>query len=198
MAASAARLEFWKGSFVFRQGDPARFFFVVQEGSVKVHATSLSGKTVTFSIAVGGDTLNASALWMDALSLSAQALSSVTAIRIGREKFFDFIGRFPSLAREIIPMLEFRLKAEYERRVDVLQGEVYSRVTQSLLVMAMKFGPVIHLRRHEFAEYVGTTKETAIRVLSTLKKRNVIGSSSRRGEIIISDLPRLARLAGQR
>jgi CRP-like cAMP-binding protein len=194
IASCATTSGFKRGSFIFECGDPADFMYIVQEGSIKLHTTSPSGKNVTFSIAIVGDTLNASALSTGAYFLSAQALTDVAVLRIGRKEFFGFVARFPNLALEIINVLAWRLKAEYERMVDIQKEEVDRRVSQSLLALARKFGTTFHLKREELAEYAGTTTETTIRVLSRLKKKGIVSCSSHRGEIVISDLAKLESL----
>ena len=98
--------------------------------------------------------------------MSAQALTDVIVLRIGKNEFFGFVTRFPNLAMEIIHLLSSRLKTEYKRMVDIHREEVEQRVCRSLLTLSSKFGATLHLTREELADYVGTTTETTIRVLS--------------------------------
>src|SRR5208282_5993825 len=91
----------------------------------------------------------------------------------------------------IITVMAQRLNREYERIVDIVGEEVELRLVHSLCILAMKFGTTLSLTRQELANFAGTTTETTIRVLSKLKKRGVISGSASRGEIIISDLPKL-------
>jgi CRP-like cAMP-binding protein len=64
-------------------------------------------------------------------------------------------------------------------------------VVHSLFALANKFGPCLKLKREELANYAGTTTETAIRILSKLRKKGVVSSAAGRGTIVISDLSRL-------
>jgi len=59
-----------------------------------------------------------------------------------------------------------------------------------LFTLASKLGQNLLLKREELANYAGTTTETAIRVLSKLKKKGIV-SSAGRGAIHITDLARL-------
>ncbi len=183
-----------KGSFIFKMGDPAKFLYLVDEGSVKLHCSSRSGKNVTFAIATAGDTLNASALSTGSYFMAAQAMTDVTVFKVGRSEYFGFVSRYPELAMEIIHLLSSRLKIEYERMVDIHGEEVEQRVCQSLLALSAKFGDTLHLKREELAEYAGTATETTIRVLTKLKKAGVISCSSHRGVIAISDPAKLESL----
>ncbi len=191
LAAHAAAIAFPKGAFIFKEDDPANFFYVVHDGLVQVYKTSGSGKNVTFTIATRGDTLTASALSIENYFVTAQAMNDVTVLRVRRRDFLDFLRRHNTVAMEIIAIMAQRLNREYERIVDIVGEEVELRLVHSLCLLAGKFGPTLTLTRQELANFAGTTTETTIRVLSKLKKKGVISGSATRGEIVISDLEKL-------
>jgi CRP-like cAMP-binding protein len=191
LASHATAVVFAKGTFIFKEGDPANLFYIVYDGLVQVYKTSGSGKNVTFTIAARGDTLTASALSIDNYFVSTQAMNDVTVLRVGRKEFLAFLGGHISVAMGIIAIMAQRLNREYERIVDIVGEEVELRLVHSLCLLAGKFGPVLSLTRQELANFAGTTTETTIRVLSKLKKKGVISCSATRGEIVISDLERL-------
>jgi CRP/FNR family transcriptional regulator len=83
------------------------------------------------------------------------------------------------------------LDIEYNRIVDIIGEEVELRVVHSLFMLANKFGPNLLLKREELANYAGTTTETAIRILSKLRKKGIVSSSAGRGSIAISDISKL-------
>ncbi len=191
LASYVTAVVFSKGTFIFKEGDPPTFFYVVYEGLVQVFKTSGAGKNVTFTIATRGETLTASALFLDTYFVSTQAMNDVTLLRIGRKEWLTFVSRHPTVAMGIITVMAHRLNREYERIVDIVGEEVELRLVHSLCILATKFGTTLSLTRQELANFAGTTTETTIRVLSKLKKRGVISGSASRGEIIISDLPKL-------
>jgi CRP-like cAMP-binding protein len=191
ISTHATPLCYDRGSFIFEIGDPAEYLYIVQEGSVKLHSESPSGKGLTFEISTLGDTLNGSALSTETYFMSAQALTDVTVLRIARNEFFGFVLRYPNLAMEIIHLLSSRLKTEYNRMVVNQREEVGQRVCRSLLALASKFGTTLSMKREELADYAGTTTETAIRVLGRLKKAGIVNCSAHRGEIVIADMDKL-------
>jgi len=190
LASLAAVVHYAKGTCIFNDGDPAEFFYFAQAGLIKLHKGSLSGKNVTFTIATLGDTLNASALSIKKHFLTAQAMTDATVLRIPRKEFWAFVSKHPGITMDIIGLLARRLDAEYNRIVDLIGEEVELRVVHSLFTLASKFGPHLKLKREELANYAGTTTETAIRVLSKLRKKGLL-SSAGRGAIVISDLSKL-------
>jgi CRP-like cAMP-binding protein len=190
LALQAVSMRYAKGLYVFYDGDPAEYFYIVQEGLIKLHKESFSGKSVTFIIATLGDTLNASALSIKKHFLSAQAMTDATVLRIPRKAYWAFVSKHPSIAIEIVGLVTKGLDTEYNRIVDLIGEEVELRVVHSLFTLAGRFGPNLMLKREELANYAGTTTETAIRVLSKLKKKGII-SSAGRGAIAISNLAKL-------
>ena len=190
LALLASSVRYAKGAYIFIDGDPAQFFYVAQEGLIKLHKESSSGKSVTFIIATLGDTLNASALSIEKHFLSAQAMTDATILRIPRRAYWAFVYKHPGIAIEIVGLVTTGLDTEYNRIVDLIGEEVELRVVHSLFTLANKFGPNLMLKREELANYAGTTTETAIRVLSKLRKKGII-SSAGRGAIAISNLAKL-------
>ena len=191
LASQATGAVFAKGAFIFKEGDPAHFFYLVHDGLVQIYKTSGSGKNVTFTIATRGDTLIASALSIERYFVSAQAMNDATILKIASKEFLAFVSRHISVAMGIMTIMSQRLDREYERIVDIVGEEVGLRLVHSLCLLAGKFGPTLSLTRQELANFAGTTTETTIRVLSKLKKKGVISCSTTRGEIVISDLDRL-------
>jgi len=180
-----------KGAFVFEERDQARFFYIVHEGLVRVFKSSPSGKYIVFTIATCGDTLNASGLSLEKYFVSAQVMTDSTVVRIGKEEFFDFVKKHPIVAMNIMAIMAERLNWEYERMMSIVGGHVELRIVHSLCMLAKKFGPTLLITRHDLADFSGTTTETAIRVLSRLKKKGIISCASAKGEIVISDLEKL-------
>ena len=191
LAPLATPVQYAKGAYIFHDGDPREFYYFVWQGLIKLHKGSPSGKNVTFVIATGGDTLNAAALSVRKHFLSAQAMTEATVLRIPRREFWAFEAKYPVIALNIIALVTEGLDIEYNRIVDIIGQEVELRVVHSLFTLANKFGPNLQLKREELANYAGTTTETAIRILSKLRKKGIVSSSSSRGTIVIADISRL-------
>jgi CRP-like cAMP-binding protein len=190
LAAKAVAIRYSKGEFIFTEGEPADYFFLAEEGLIMLHKGSSSGKNVIFIIASLGETLNGAALSMSNHFLSAQAITDAVVLRILRNEFWVFVGSRPKIALSIIALTATALDSGYNRIMDILGEDVELRLVHSLFTLAAKFGPNLLLKREELAGYAGTTTETAIRVLSKLKKKGIV-SSSGRGAIHINDIARL-------
>ena len=87
-----------------------------------------------------------------------------------------------------------RLRDAQGRLRDLAGERVEQRLASVLLMVSTKLGPTLAFTRQEIADMVGTTTETAIRVMSHLKDRGII--SSVRGKVIVLDEEKL-RLLGE-
>lgn len=195
IASCAVLVRFKKDSYIFRDGDESLFFYIIDNGLIKLYKGSSTGKNFTISISTNSDTLNASALSIDRHFMTAQAITVVTTLRIEKRDFFVFLNKYPSISVQIIKKLAERLSAEYQKIVDITGEEVEQRIINSLFALSSKFGPVLRIKREELADFSGITTETTIRVLSKLKKKGIISNSTVRGKIIISDMERLQALS---
>jgi CRP/FNR family transcriptional regulator len=109
LALLATSVRYPKGTYVFNDGDAAEFFYIAQEGLIKLHKESSSGKTVTFIIATIGDTLNASALSIKKHFLSAQTMTDAMVLRIPRKAYWAFVYKHPSVAIDIVGLVTMGL-----------------------------------------------------------------------------------------
>ena len=190
-ASYATSRRFSKGAYIFQDGDRSDVFYLVQQGCVKLYKTSASGKILSFFVAGPGDTLNASAVNLDAYFMSAQTLTDTTVLGVPKPRYVAFLARHGTVAMEIIAVVANRLREEQQRTVDIAGEEVEIRLIKSLLTLASGLGTTLLLTREELATFAGTTTETTIRVLSHFKKQGIIAGYANKGEIVISDLAKL-------
>ena len=94
LASRVTAVVFRKGTFIFKEGDPPDFFYVIYEGLVQLFKTSGSGKNVTFTIATQGRDPHRFALFLDTYFVSTRAMNDVTLLRIGRKDWLTFVGPF--------------------------------------------------------------------------------------------------------
>jgi len=194
IAPCAAFQRFLRDEFIFHQGDPASFLYIVASGKVKQFKQSLSGKSFTTAILSSGDTLNAVALYgSPAFFVSAQAMNETTILRISREDFLAFVGKYPVVTERFVSLLGRVVNSAWERLTDFVGEMVCQRIYNVLYMLQGKFGDAVPITKEELAEMVGTSTETAIRVLGSLKKSGIIASG--RGQIRILDRVKLGRMS---
>jgi CRP-like cAMP-binding protein len=194
IAVLATLHHFRKGQFIFHEGDPPDFFYVVQKGRVKLSKVTASGKIYIASVVIRGYSLIASALFRgDSYFMSAQAMDHASVLRVKREAYLSFVNRHPSVAMKIISILTKRMQGDLERIIDLIGERVDQRLYNVLLTLSERFGTTLNFTCKELAELAGTTTETAIRVFGRLREGNIL--SSRRGKLLILDMAKLKELS---
>jgi len=185
---------FKAGEFVFWEGDAPAHFFVVTSGRVKVLKHSSLGKEFVVAFFGPGDIFGEVAVFEERpYPASAQAISDTEVLGIGRDRFLAFLSSHPEVSLRIINMLGGRLR-DAQNRLNALAGErAEQRVAKTLLMLSSKLGQSLPFTRQELADMSGTTIETTIRVMSRMKRGEII--RSRRGRTDILDETRLKILS---
>ena len=183
-----------RGEYIFHEGDSPDYFHVVDKGRVKVSISTPDGKNLTAIVAVRGDTLNAVALFENmARFLTAQAMDETTVVQVKRDDFVSFVYNHPDVALNIIAILGRLIHSSYERALGMVDQSVEQRVVNVLFMLFLKFGKILKFTNREIADLAGTTTETTIRVMRSLRQSGSIKSS--RGQIEIIDHAGLKRLS---
>jgi len=186
---------FMPNEFIFWDGDAPDWFYIVAEGKVKVLKHSSLGKEFVIAFFGPGEMFGEVAVFENKpYPASAQAVTETKVVGIKREDFLSFLANRPQVALRIINVLAGRLRDAQGRLRDFAGERVEQRLASVLLMLSTKLGPTLTFTRQEIADMVGTTTETAIRVMSHLKDRGII--SSVRGKVIVLDEEKL-RLLGE-
>jgi len=185
---------FMSNEFIFWDGDAPEWFYTVAEGKVKVLKHSSLGKEFIIAFFGPGEMFGEVAVFENKpYPASAQAVAETKVVGIKREDFLSFLANRPQVALRIINVLGGRLRDAQGRLRDLAGERVEQRLASLLLMLSSKLGLTLPFTRQEIADMVGTTTETAIRVMSHLKDRGIIRSV--RGKVIILDEEKLRLLS---
>ena len=185
---------FKAGESVFWEGDAPSHFFFITSGRVKVLKHSSLGKEFVVAFFGPGEIFGEVAVFEERpYPASAQAISDTEVLGIGKDSFLAFLSDHPEVSLRIINMLGGRLR-DAQNRLNALAGErAEQRVAKTLLMLSSKLGQSLPFTRQEIADMSGTTIETTIRVMSRMKRGEII--RSRRGRTDILDETRLKLLS---
>lgn len=193
LAAVSRARRYAKGETIFHAGDPSDAVCVVKEGRVHLMKFLESGQASTTCVMTHGETFCClPALDRQPYPVDAVAAVDSTVVRIPAAAFHELLQRNPAFLRGSLCLFCDRLR-QVEDKSCMIYDSVDRRIAQALLTLAKKFGPTIPLTKHELAELANTTVETAIRVLSRLRKQGVVTSS--RGSTTIARHEQLRRIA---
>jgi CRP-like cAMP-binding protein len=171
-----------EGTAIFHEGDPATTFHFVLGGRVKVQKAAADGRDVILEIMGPGDPVGAIAAYEERpFPATAITLEATSMFSLPRQEFFAILASNPLLARGLLAGLTRRM-IELTRRLAERSARVEYRIARLMLTLADRVGrmeggrlvvPVL-LHRQEIADMVGTTQETAIRVMSRWSKDGIV------------------------
>ena len=197
----ASLLEAAKGDELWHAGDTAQYLTVVVTGRVKVVRHADAGDII-LEMFTAGETVGAVAVYNQIpYPATVIAMEPSVLLRLPRRDWFDLIENDHGFARGM--MLELtRLNMALTRKLAAMHGtRVDARVAGLFLSLAERVGREIPegieiplaLSRQEIAELVGTTVESAIRVMSRWNREGVLVTGRQR--FVIPDRERLKAAA---
>ena len=172
--------------YIFMEGDPCKWLYLVAKGRIKIFKNTLAGKDVILEIKSPGDIFGCVAVLDNKpYPASAQAMEPASVIRMGRQNLLKTMETYPSLKLNIAKYFSDRLKDAHEMLKNIATERVEKRIASMLLKLAEKVGVEDNgyrkidfpLTRQEIAEMVGTTVETCIRTISKFQKQGMVKSS---------------------
>ena len=181
LALCAVACQFKKGEIIFREGDPCDYFYIIQKGRVKCFKESPLGKRLIILIGKRHETLNAGVLFGGHPHIyCAKTMEETTLLRIERPAYLSWVQENPAVLEKILILIEQALDTAYNKLINVIGERVEHRVCVVLYMLYGKFGYDLNITCKEIAELTGTTTETVIRIVSKLKKDQIITSTRRR------------------
>ena len=192
LAAVSREKQYAKGEAIFRAGEPADAVCIVKAGRVHLMTFLEGGQASTTCVMTNGETFCClPALDRQPYPVDAIAAVDSTIVRIPTSAFHDLLEKNPAFLQASLCLFCDRLR-QVERQSCMVYDSVERRLAQALVTLSKKFGQTIPLTKHELAELANTMVETAIRVLSHLKKQGIVKSS--RGSTTITRPDQLQRL----
>jgi CRP/FNR family transcriptional regulator len=201
LAALATLREYTRGDIVWSEGEPAEALTLIVKGRVKV-VRRAEGGDVIIEIFEEGEPVGALAVYnCMPYPASAVCLEPATLLHLPRREYFELLDRHPEFARAVIRELT-KLVLALTRKVEEMRGQrVEVRIAQLFLDLAGRMGREsrsgieipLHLSRQEVADLVGTTVESAIRVLSRWGRGKVVITGE--GRFVIPSRDRLQAIA---
>ncbi len=172
-----------QGALLFVEGQSSRGVYVLCQGRVKLSTTNRAGKTMIMKIAVPGDILGLhEAVSARDYELSAETLQPSQFAFISREDFARFLRNHADACLQVTLQLGKDCQSAYDIVRSIgLSHSVTEKLARLLLQWSSDGQPVggairlkVTLTHEEIAQLIGSTRETVTRILSELKKKNVL------------------------
>ncbi len=173
-----------KGETIFQEGEPAKGFYILVRGKIKVFKLSMEGKEQILHIYGPGHTFGEVPVFEGKnFPASAMALKDSTIMLVPRKAMTDLIAKSPALAMNMLADLSRRLR-EFTVQIEHLSlKEVPARLAAYFLTLAnetrKKAGlPAekisLPISKAQLANLIGTTPETVSRILKKMGDAGLI------------------------
>jgi CRP-like cAMP-binding protein len=198
--ASAGRIP--QGEAVFEQGDPAKAFYLLLHGRLKVTQVTSDGQQIIVRVVHPGDLFGFTrALNRPDYPGTATAAVDSLVVAWPTESWDSFVEDNPHLAMNAIGTIGRRLDEAHTRIREMSTQEVERRVAHTVLRLVGQAGRSerggtsvdFPISRRDIAEMTGTTLYTVSRILSSWEAQGLVEGG--RQKLMVRDIPGLTRLA---
>lgn len=192
--AITSERHYGKGRIIFMEGEPGEALFLLKEGKIKLTRQTEDGREHILHLVNAGEVF-AEVVLFDSGGYPATA-ETMEDCRIGIIKNRDLEGIIAGDARIALAMLRImavRLRAAQEKVMGLALYDAARRVVTTLLRLAEEHGITepegvrinLPITNQELANLAGTSRETVSRILSDLRRRDIVTIS--RQQIVIRD-----------
>lgn len=170
-------------------------------GKVKLATLGENGKEHIVKLVQEGDITGENAIFSNTKHHhSAIAIEDTLACFIPKEAFILSLQNSQMMTMDVLQSLALKLENSQEKQVDLAQKTVKERLANTLLSFRDAYGESkegflnIKFSREEIADFIGTSTETVIRLLSEWNNNNIINISKK--NIHLNEIHALNALAG--
>ena len=198
LAASVRALALDTGEPLFHQGEPARRFFLLLEGQIKLYRLSPEGQENIVEITTAGKTFAEAVMFMEGkrFPVNAEALAPCVLYGLSNDAYLDLLRRSPQHC--------LRLLADMSSRLHGLLGEIDTLAVQNAAYRVQRYlegllppdaedGIEVELEvaKQVVAARLSIKPETLSRVLHSFSSAGILSVAGRRLRIL--DVRRLRR-----
>jgi CRP-like cAMP-binding protein len=170
-----------KGEYLFREGDPAIGFYVVQRGSVNVHRVNAAGKEQIIHVFRAGDSFAEVALASDkGYPADARVLETTQVLLVQKAGILALLRRQPELALRMLGSMSSHLRVLVGQIEDLTLKDVETRLANWLVKRCPNLQsdqPVrieLMMAKRVLAAELGTVSETLSRTLAKFRGQKLL------------------------
>jgi CRP-like cAMP-binding protein len=200
--ASASTLTLKRGHTLARQGEPARSFYLVASGFLKLLQVTSEGAELIVRFVGPGEPFGGVVALGDAPYPVTALVVQPSELRAWpRERLAELLSKFPQVRTNIMREMTAHMTDALTRVRELTTARVGQRLAQTLLRLARHCGRTTPegvlitqpLTRQELAELTGTTLYTVSRTLTKWEAAGLL--QSRHRQLLLRSLSRLEQAA---
>lgn len=192
----AQRVNLASGASLFRKGEEADSFFILDEGEIEISVTSIDGKKLSLEVLKASEMFGEIGLFAGRRTADATALSAAKLRRVRRADVLAALRDDSELALQMIELLCARLRSVSEKLEERAFLPLPARLARRFLHLSDKYadrGGTIPMSQADLADFAGATREAVAKALGVWRARGWISLS--RGAVHILDRSALEILA---
>lgn len=185
---------------VFMQGENRHAVFFACKGIMKIYKIDVNGNEQILSFQKKGDMFPHTGFFdQSPYPATAEVIEPAELIVIPLKQFEQLMLETPTIAVKVMRVMGEKIRELQSKLQEFVAHDVNHRVISFLLRLAQEHGSTdkehivinLPLTHQEFANMVGTTRETVNRIFNQLKKEEIL--SMNRKKIVILDMEALER-----
>jgi CRP-like cAMP-binding protein len=203
IAAAAPMKTYTAGAILYSPHNPTETLFILKRGRVRIFRISGDGRALTTAIITPGTIFGEMVLVGQSMHDNyAEALDEAVVCVMSRADVHKFLLSDPRISARITEILGQRLR-EMERRLsESVFKTVPQRIASTLVTLAGQQrryvlpgrAPVVALTHEQIAALVGTSRETATKILGDFAEHGLIRLG--RGRVTLLDVDAIGDQVG--
>jgi CRP/FNR family transcriptional regulator len=185
-------LRYEKGESVFKEGIFPSGIYFIKKGKVKIFKMAPDGREKVLRLMKAGDFIgHKDLISCERFSYSASAFENTTLYFIDKESFNKLLAK-KDISLYFMRLIANELSNTENELLNISYMPVKGRLIDALLNLNDNSEKSLTISRDELAGFVGSARETVIRLLSELRKQNLISIQGRLIHVV--DTPGLNRI----
>jgi CRP/FNR family cyclic AMP-dependent transcriptional regulator len=160
-----------KGTVIEQIGTPARAFWVLLSGQLRIYSTDQTGKQITINTILPGESAGETVVAEGPRNSSVCAEIDSEVIEVSPEEFRRAVVRFPDFGLQMMRRLSYVVRGLCEQVRALALDDVYARVVRLILesshvIDGVRMAP--KLSHGEMARRIGASRSMVNRVMAEL------------------------------
>lgn len=200
---SIVTIEEKKDAIIIKEGFYPKGVYIINKGLLKIYQVNANGEDQIVDFYGTGELIGYRPIISNETNpVTVETLEDTTLSYIPTKNFLEVLHRSPVLSNRLLAALSHEFTVWVNRVSIFTQQSIKENVALTLLMLDEKYSRsakkgapvVINISRKDFANFVGTTVETLVRILRILKDEGIVSAKGR--GIVILDKDKLAQKLG--
>ncbi|PZP45848.1 MAG: Crp/Fnr family transcriptional regulator [Pseudopedobacter saltans] len=172
---------FKKGEYLYKENSYPTGHYCISSGKVKLSTLGENGREHILKIVGEGDITGENAIFSKhPHHHSAIAIEDTMTCFVPKEAFMKSLRNSPAMTMDVLEALSKNIETAERKQQDFAQKNVKERLADTLLSFKNSYGENdehflnIKFSREEIADFIGTSTETVIRLLSEWNSASII------------------------